>query len=644
MDDCFRFVTGYLGIITASSQHIYHSALVLTPKKSLVRNLYESHTHPFTRVVYGGPVSWDTDTTATTYPSRIELVVWSPCNRFIAIAQNDDKTVDVLDSVALQRLQALEYPQGISSDRRALVFSPDSRILTCSSGNYGEHDVSEIFVVSWDLQTGGVASVIQWQGPEQPAVGNPSITYSTNGKMVGVFYPFDAETANIFICDVASGVYMHCYPLDEDNLPLDDIIWTHGEFLRFATTSTTDVTIWEIGFTSGTTPTEVETLPVPESIENDDYFGTRFLLAPRRLALGFSEKVVVWDTQNCKHLLDFREAGLCRKMSFSDDRRFFACSTRGSDIYLWKESPTGYILHEKLASSVAYSQPLLSRNGRSIVAFENRTIQLWHTKSFTTTPSSILTRGEHFETFALDFSPDGTLAVVAMRKENVVTVLNLKSGVPQLTIDTCIGVEGLGVIGNTVVVIGDQKVITWDLPAGDCVPDARVGLEDSSQTINLGGSWKYKAIGASISPDSRHIALTARHVSNYLYVYSASTGKRLGMEAIEGHAPWFAPDGCDVWCAQDSGVTEMRRVSGGQKVLERVCVGNLPQESPWVSSRGYQITKDWWILGPEGKRLLMLPPLWQSWSAIQRVWKGQFLALLHGGLSEPVILELDAKP
>ena len=38
--------------------------------------------------------------------------------------------------------------------------------------------------------------------------------------------------------------------------------------------------------------------------------------------------------------------------------------------------------------------------------------------------------------------------------------------------------------------------------------------------------------------------------------------------------------------------------------------------------------------------LLQLPPPWQS-CAVLRVWKGQFLALLHGRLSEPVILELD---
>ena len=71
-----------------------------------------------------------------------------------------------------------------------------------------------------------------------------------------------------------------------------------------------------------------------------------------------------------------------------------------------------------------------------------------------------------------------------------------------------------------------------------------------------------------------------------------------------------------------------------------VDIEHPPEGYPWGSSRGYQVASDWWILGLDGKRLLMLPPPWQSQDAVRQVWKGQFLALLHVGLSEPVILEL----
>ena len=640
-NDCFRFITGYFEIISASSPHIYHSALALAPKKSIVWNLYGSHAHPFTRVVHGAPASRDTDTAVTTRPFRIERAAWSPCHRFIAITWDYTTTIDVLDSVTLQRLQILEPQQGVYTHSRGLVFSPDSRILT-SSGYRHE----ELYVESWDLQTGGVASTIRWQEPWTCLSGDPSIIYSANGKMVGVFYYHGDTKTNIFICDVVSGVCMYSHSLGGD-IPIRNDIWTHGESLRFATANATTITIWEVGFTSGVAPMEVETLPNPDGFNGSTRTGARFLPAPCRLALALEDKVLVWDVQNSKCLLRCTDTGFRPRMSFSADGRLFACSTTGSDIYLWKESPTGYILHEILASSTASPSPLLSRNGDSIVAFGGPTIRLWRTKGFTAPPSSISTRApQHTGNFILGFSPDGMLAAVAVQKDNTVTVLDLKSGVRQLTIDVGVEIYGLGVVGNTAVAIGDREVTTWNLPAGDCNPDARVGPEDSSWTISLGDLQGDHTVGASISPDSRHIALATTDSMGlgYLRMYSASTGEYLGYSSTWGHTPWFAPDGCNLWCAHDSGNAQVWRVGGGGGVLETlkltVDIEHPPEGYPWGSPRGYRVTNDWWILGPNGKRLLMLPPPWQS-DVGRRVWNGQFLVLLHGGLSEPVFLGLE---
>ncbi|KAF9643297.1 hypothetical protein BDM02DRAFT_3176086, partial [Thelephora ganbajun] len=51
--DCLRFVVGFFEIISTSCPHIYHSALALCPRKSIVRGLYEPHARPLTRVVHG---------------------------------------------------------------------------------------------------------------------------------------------------------------------------------------------------------------------------------------------------------------------------------------------------------------------------------------------------------------------------------------------------------------------------------------------------------------------------------------------------------------------------------------------------------------------------------------------------------------
>ena len=88
--------------------------------------------------------------------------------------------VDVLDSVTIQRLQTFESPQAASTNCEALVFSPDSRILTCSGGGYVAGLGREMFISSWDLQTDGLTGIIRWQGSEEYVVGNPSIAYSAD--------------------------------------------------------------------------------------------------------------------------------------------------------------------------------------------------------------------------------------------------------------------------------------------------------------------------------------------------------------------------------------------------------------------------------------------------------------------------------
>ena len=235
-------------------------------------------------------------------------------------------------------------------------------------------------------------------------------------------------------------------------------------------------------------------------------------------------------------------------------------------------------------------------------------------------------------------------------------VLNLKSGVLQLTIDTGCKVCGLGVIGNTVVVISDGEVIAWNISAEGCVWDDWVDPHNSSWTISLkdlpailGKSEWSKVFSASISPNSHYIALTMlaspdNEFSQYLCVYSTSTGERLGYGPTEEFTVLFTPDGCNIWCTTSGYEAEVWSVGSGQNVLEhlghRVDVQHPPEGYPWASSCGYQVMGNQWILGPDGKWLLMLPPPWQSYM-VHWVWKGQFLALLHGGLFEPVILELE---
>ena len=582
---------------------------------------------------------WDESTAATTRPDELESVVWSPCDRFIAITWCGGNTVDVLDPVTLQQLQILEFPQGIPTKCRKLIFSPDSRILTHLSCDRRHDSFIELCIVSWDIQTGGVASVVRQQTTMMyPSI--HSVTYSADGKMIGVAFPLDpghSKESNISIQDVTSGALVHSHSTGSAGSLVH--IWTHGESLRFAILYATTITIWEVWFTSGATPTKVETLPSP--IDFDEVSPTAFQIHPALLRLSSvsSGRILVWDVRNSRKLLDCADDHFDSNISFSSDGHFFACSTR-SNIYLWKESPAGYILRGIFTPGIGFPTPLLSRNGESIATFGSQVIQSSRTEDFTIPPPGTLIRDpQNIEDFIVEFSSDGMSAAATMRGGNTVTVLNLKSGVSQLTLDAGMVIHGLGLNGNIVAVIGGRKVVAWNLPTEDHIPGACVGAESSSWTINLSNSPDGRGlISVSISPDFRHIALSDLHS---LYVYGASTGENLWEEYARGHAHQFSPDGCHVWYADSRGNAEVWRVRGGRDELEpQVDIENPPEGYPWASSCGHRVTDDWWILGPDGKRLLMLPPPWRSYHPVLRVWKGQYLALLHAELPEPVILEL----
>jgi len=610
---------------------------VLAPKKSIVRELYESHARPFARVVCGLLPSWGQHTATTTRPSVIRVVTWSPCNKFIAITFYGAKTIDVLDSVTLQKLQTLNPQQELwrGHARPALIFSPDSRILT----SLGYLDGKRSFE-SWDLQTGDEAGIIRWESSYSMKWEDPSITYSANGKMIGVRCRSDNV---ILIFDIASGAQMHSYSTAGSILPTNDI-WAHEESFRFTTLGRKTITIWEVGFTSDAGPTRVEILPTPENIHSTSGMVTKFLPAPCRLALNLEDEVMVWDVQNSKYLLRCNSTSFSSHMSFSSNGRLFACSTKGSEIYVWKESPTGYTLHG-VPEHESYSMTLFSPNGEWIVAFGGSAMRLWRTNGFTTPPSRRFSGSPRYITdFLLDFSPDGMLAVVARRRDNRVTTIDLSSGVPRLTIDAGTKVYGLRVNGNnTITVIGDREVVTWDLPTGNLIPDAKATREDSTRTIHLRGSI-YGVTRASISPSSSYVATTTASLSSqktHLCIHDASTGEQIfGGEPVDvavGHNYFFAPEGCNLLIYGRKGFS----ISDGRverwDEVDVEAVGGYP----WKSSRGYQITNDWWILDPEGKRLLMLPAAWQFPWEDGRVWKEQFLALPYGELPEAVILELN---
>jgi hypothetical protein len=433
-------------------------------------------------------------------------------------------------------------------------------------------------------------------------------------------------------------------------------IWTHDGYLQYATLESGSITIWQVGFASEHPATEVKSLPTPDNFNPSE----RFLFLPTlcRLAFILQETVLVWDAQHSKLLLNSVDVKKPFIMTFSPDGCFFACGTHGTEIYLWKESPTGYILHQKLISNQTSYRLLFSPDGQPIILSSGSALQLWCTMDSTTPPPTRSTTSpsthsthtlQYQGNFILGFSPDESLVAVARLGDKTAVILDLTSGSPHLIIDTGMRIRSLGVTGSTVVVTDGWTVVTWNLPAGGGVFDARARIDDSVQTtvldhsVSSGPQWIQSAL---ISPDLNYLAIVGYPAQRdlHLWIYDLSTGKHLAKTSQIGHhKPLFSPDGHEIWQKYLGKWKRWANIKNCKSDLSNLeYLGSTeyqPEGCPWVSSHGYKVTDDGWVLSSDGKRLLWLPLHWRVGKEVM-VWSGQFLVFLHNQLPEAVVLKL----
>ena len=480
--------------------------------------MYERHQRPLVRVVRGLSTSWEVVVTSMYHQGFRGTPAWSPCNRFLAAAPRSG-AVEIRDAVTLSLLNTFNLPPSELSLSR-LSFSPDSRLLTY----FNKADL-----VTWDLQTGSLigGGAILPEGLSSN-FSDFSSAYSTDGKMLAAVY---LNWPNTFIATHdSSTTHAHLYRVPQKHLISP--IWTHGEFLRFATLERRGITIWEAEFALTQTPEEVESLPAPDKIADAGKLRkSLFLPTLSRLAMAFEHKLLIWDARNSKFLLKIW-ASHPFNISFSSDGRFFAHEDR-DDVRVWKESPTGYVLHQQLGFHFLHELSL-SPNGESITASASSTTHLWHTKN-PILPSDF-TKFPEDTPFFLEFSPHEASAAFGRYNKTVVTILDLQSGDSQLEIDVVDNVDCLRITEGSIFVVSSlrESVSTWNFATKTTTAVTR----DRNRIARLDPSpsrahRSYPLI--SMSPDLSRIATAGwiqKPRSYILEIYDAVTGRYLASAAL----------------------------------------------------------------------------------------------------------------
>ncbi|KAF9777503.1 hypothetical protein BJ322DRAFT_1096406 [Thelephora terrestris] len=578
--DYLRFVVTFFEAISTSALHIYHTALPLSPQKSIIRKLYERYACPTARIVHGLSLSWEP--ILATFPCQDfrNVAAWSPCNRFIAIAGFGSTKIDIVDAATFKQLNTFQSPQEDKSRHKWLSFSPDCRLLT---------QFSDWGLTGWDLHTGGPAGTSRRDGSSCRGF---SSTYSMDGGIVAIACRnLSDTTVAIATYDLLSWtlVYSYTHPVGHIIPP----IWTHDENIQFATVEPGSISIWEIGFSSMKTLAKVESLRLPDEIR----FSKNHLFLPTlsRLAFTLPKKVLIWDVRDSKLLLDFTGKDEFSRLSFSSDGRFFACATR-LELFVWKETPVGYTLHQNLAFGGTHS---------------------------ILTPSTITDRPvqDRYD-FLPAFSSDKTLAAIVQPEEKEVF---------------------LRITGSMVAVAGCEEGSCLDIPARGSVVHCDNVRTPAPSHVPLKPST---FTNTSISPNLDYIAIIkdTANFSHQLNIHDMWTGGHLASTtAALASVPYFASDGRSVWCVGSSKSVAgwiINEESESQLIkLEPLGSDVYPLGVlPWESSRGYEVADDGWVLSPNQKRLLWLPHYWRP-DQTERVWQGRFLGFLHGEPPEVVILE-----
>ena len=580
------------------------------------------------RVIQGIPASWDPNIANIRFQSEISTVTWSPCSKLIAASNLRSSEIAILDAVTLKQLHTMHVLK-VKVRWTHITFSPSSHLLTA-------HSSVQNCIINWDLQTGGLLSNIS-TGEDTRCT---SMSYSECETMIGGLF----DNGNIIIYNVLSGICIFSHSIQQS---IAGSIWTCGERLQFATVEPGSITKWQLSFTLGHPPTKVDSLSTPD---NFSVKGLLFLPTFSQLAFIHNRRVLVWDAQNQKVLLDSEDINDPRTIYFSSDGNFLVCETNGREFHVWKKSPTGYLHHQTLVSGAKKSTQLISPNGESVISFSHRILQLWHTTSSPTSPISVTMQAPPCRGwFFIEFSSDQSLVAVTEQLGSTVTVLDTKSGNPWLVIDTDTRCCGLRMTGDKIIVIGDGKIVTWDLPARDHVISTRKNLDNSVHITTFKHSAPIEDLRASVSPNLKSVAFGDKRKGTLedLCIYSLHTGEKLVVAQSDGTTPGFILSGHEVWCARsDEKIDhwEIVEENGSNTIkLERIEKHMKPPgDFSWLSPYGYQVTNDGWILGPSGKWLLRLPRHGQPDIEMQRKWSGKFLAVWNRNTLEPCILELEA--
>jgi hypothetical protein len=474
--DSLQFVTEFFNIISQSAPHIYHSALLLTPRLSVVWNLYSQQiSSPVLNVICGIPASWNSCTASTgVTPPGICSAVWSPCGQFVASAPTSEGPIQILDSNTLGRVSILNFPIEHPGSK-FLSFSPDGCLLVCawipwfvvflvsvSMLTSVPRRSKDKPIIIWDVQTG---VVINNKKAQYLCISKDPLTYflGNHGTITllardGTFYMHNGLSG----ADICAGGFP---PSSSIKLGTR---WVHGEALRFSAHFKNHgkcmINIYELRLAPTTPLYLISSFPVP--LHEGEFSFSPISFHASFVTVG---KAVILNVRDSRILLQFKPDDSLNQESgqFSPDGCFFACQSLGFGIYIWKNTSADYVLWSNLQPQLSFTGFSFSPTKSSILTWGANGVQLLEPGNCPTSSPSNTPKHERHGVHLVAYSMDGVHVATARRWGSVVRVLDTLSNTTQQFLDANLQILAIKVVGNTIFAADEYNLVSWNLETGD---------------------------------------------------------------------------------------------------------------------------------------------------------------------------------
>ena len=505
-------------------------------------------------------------------------------------------------------------------------------------------------MIIWDIQTGVTINDIPLQKLGKIAfAGNQrtitllteDILWAYHGLIEITFCAYDGFTG-MLLCD--------------GTLPLSPqhqlgAHWSHGEFLRFATSSNTDgkhvISICELQPTSTAPLLVVNSFPMP-------FYPGAFHFSPVTFHASFvvREKVVIINVRDSKIL--FQAEAVQKPYSprgyFSPDGRFFACEMEEQEIIVWKNTPAGYVTWSTLRPRLPFKGFSFSAVGTSIMSWGPEGTQLSdHDNCLSPPPFDKIGPDYRHRKHLVAHTEDKTHIVTARQEGSVVMIFDTLSGTPQQFVDANMQIRDLRIVDDIIYMTDAHWLAIWHLEAGGIVQNTPNRTTIDLVTHARGGYAEQVAL----SNDCSQIAFT---VGETVLLYDVraqeiSDERTMGDKVMDIQ---FSPDGRHLCVITIVGIyAEHERPSilcfVGLEMGEDRRFSNMTSrilQDEWSRDRllrpphGYCVgSGSEWVEDSEGGKVLWLPPSWRTEHGLGARWSGNFLALVGGHNPMPIIIE-----